>query len=157
MPMKQQKEKLTKVFFDLDPDDWHGYSTESLWAEKVGSDRFRLRNTPFFARGVSAEDIVIAKPKDGNLFFETKSISAGHSTYRIIVNEQVSDSELEAYWTPLAKLGCTYESAELKLRLLAVDVPQSANIYEVYALLEKGQKSDIWSFEEGDCGHKLNG
>ena len=146
---------LRKVFFDLDSSEWHGYATESVWAEPVAASRYRIRNTPFFAKGIGAEDVVFVQEKEGKLFFESVSITGGHSTYRIIIDKKVNDTQFSECWVPLQTLGCSYESAELGLQLLAVNVPPSANIYEVYALLERGEACGVWSFEEGHCGHML--
>ncbi len=147
---------LTKVFFKLNADSWHGYSTESVWAEPISSNRYRLRNTPFFAKGVSFEDIVFIQEQDGDLVFESTSIAAGHSTYRILLGKSVPDRDFSKYWHPLEEAGCSYESAvREKMLLLAVDVPPNADINAVYKLLEKGEKDGIWGFEEGHCGHAV--
>lgn len=152
----QTDSTLTKVFFELDTNDWHGNESESLWAEPVSSNRYRLRNTPFFAKDVSFEDVVFARQQAGNLIFESISIAAGHSTYRILLEKNLPNAEFSKYWNPLEALGCSYESADrTKTLMLAVDVPPSVNIYEVYSLLEKGEKDGVWSFEEGHCGHAL--
>ncbi|MCP5335133.1 MAG: DUF4265 domain-containing protein [Oceanospirillaceae bacterium] len=42
---------------------WHGYESESVWAEKISNDRCRIRNTPFYAKGVSFEDVVFVREK----------------------------------------------------------------------------------------------
>ncbi len=142
---------LVKILFELDGDAWHGYSTETLWAEPVGGTRYRLRNSPFYAFGVSAEDIVFAKADSGVLRFHGVSIAAGHSTYRIL-RADVGDATFERLWRPLAELGCSYEEG----KVLAVDVPPNADIYQVYALLEAGEESGAWEFDEGHCGHALD-
>ena len=54
-------------------------------------------------------------------------------------------------WAPLEDLGCTFEEGTV----LAVDVPPSANIYDVYRLLDAGASAGAWDFEEGHCGHPL--
>jgi hypothetical protein len=43
--------------------DWQGYSTESAWAEQVEDSLYRVRNVPFYAKGISIEDIVNMKAK----------------------------------------------------------------------------------------------
>jgi hypothetical protein len=53
----------------------------------------------------------------------------------------------------LQALGCSYE--EGPNGLLAVDVPPEANIFEVYSALEAGESRDVWTFEEGHCGHAV--
>ncbi len=52
---------LRKLFFRLEENAWHGSATESLWAEPVQAGRYRLRNSPFYAFGVSAEDVVFTQ------------------------------------------------------------------------------------------------
>lgn len=138
----------------MNPADWHGYETESVWAELVEGNRYRLRNIPFFVKGVSFEDIVFIREKEGDLFFESTSIASGHSTYRIILEKTIFDSDFSSYWLPLEELGCSYESSDRnKTYLLAVDVPPGADIHKVYGLLDEGEKEGIWEFEEGHCGH----
>src|SRR5438094_8919227 len=78
--------RIVRITFALEPDAWHGYATERVWAETVGVNRFKLRNSPFYARGVSMNDVVFADPNiDGQLVFRAVSIRGGHSTYRIIL------------------------------------------------------------------------
>jgi hypothetical protein len=146
---------LVKVLFTLDSDEWHGFQSETVWAEQISKDRCRIRNTPFYVKGVNFEDIVFVKNEDGNFRFVSVSIYGGHSTYRILLNRDVAKDLFQKYWAPLESLGCTYESSEGGLILLAVDVPPQADIYKVYALLERGELNGIWSFEEGHCGHPL--
>lgn len=152
---KEKKSSLVKVFFFLNQSDWHGYESESVWAEKLSSNQCQLRNTPFFAKGVSFEDIVIVRPENETLIFDSVSIHTGHSTYRVIVDSNVPKSTFDKYWRPLSFLGCTYESTNNAQLLLAIDVPPKADIYEVYSLLEKGESDNVWGFEEGHCGHPL--
>lgn len=156
MPAKNASENLFKITFLLDPDDWHGYGTESVWAEYVFEDSYRLLNSPFFATGVSAEDVIRATPRQEALFFEKVIERAGHSTYRVIVDNSTDEPTFNEYWSPLQELGCTYESAQLNALLLAVDVPTYASIHRVYELLERGEIDGIWGFEEGHCGHSID-
>jgi hypothetical protein len=119
----------------------------------VDERRFRLRNVPFYAFGVSVEDVVFAKPSEGIFEFESVSIRGGHSTYRIIAKETARPDALRQKWQQLERLGCTYEQGAG--RLMAVDVPPRAEIYEVYSVLEEGEREGIWDFEEGHCGHPV--
>jgi Domain of unknown function (DUF4265) len=67
--------------------------------------------------------------------------------------EAATSSAFRKPWAQLSALGCTYEGADDKL--LSIDVPPHADIDEVYALLEAGEESGTWDFEEGHCGHPL--
>ena len=148
--MNKSTSGLVRILFELDPDAWHGSATERLWAEPVAGGRFRLRNTPFFAFGVSAEDVVFGDDRAGQLTFAGVSLRGGHSTYRI-KPDRSQLSQFETYWAPLQALGCSYEQGQV----LAVNVPPRADIYEVYELLEAGSLAKVWEFEEGHCGHPL--
>ncbi len=139
----------------LDPQDWHGYASETVWAQSLGEHKYCLRNTPFFAMGVSAEDVVVAGEEDGALMFESVASAGGHSSYRIILDEGTPAEVFETHWARLEALGCTYEGAELSVNLLAVDVPADTDIYAAYAALEEGEQAQAWYFEEGHCGHTL--
>ena len=67
---------------------------------------------------------------------------------------QAGKSLADAYWSLLKGMGCSYEGAEIDLSigrrsLFSVDVPPSADIYEVYKQLERGQRDKVWMFQEG--------
>lgn len=141
--------ELVKVIFALERNAWHGSATESLWAERVDDRRFRLRNAPFYAHGVSAEDIVIAEERDDEFWFSHVMLRGGHSTYRLFVKKETSAQDFERYWRPLQKLGCAYEEGPV----LAVDVPARANIQKAYEQFAAGYRACVWDFEEGHCGH----
>ncbi len=145
-------EHLVKVTFSLEPGAWHGHATERLWAEVVAGNRYRLRNSPFFARGVSVEDVVFAETgTDGQRVFAGTSLAGGHSTYRLMLKVAVDSEVFRARWLPLERQGCSFEG--VKGKLLAVDVPPKADIHGVYALLQTGAEAGVWDFEEGHCGH----
>jgi hypothetical protein len=155
---------LEKIVFPLDPSDWHGRPNESLWAEAVGDVSptrvFRLKNSPFFARGVSFLDTVRAAPRiDGaGLEFAQVLDRSGHSTYMLLVPPICSHFDI--YWSKLEKLGCTYESRNIETslgerKLYSVDVPPTSDIYRVYGILEDGERRSIWTFQEGHVGHQL--
>jgi hypothetical protein len=151
---------LVRVFFKLDPSEWHGLQTESLWAEPIAGakrgDVFVVKNSPFYTREVSYLDVIRAVPgiHTGGVDFAGLIDSRGHSTYRLLVQE--GRSNFAKYWEDLERLGCTYESGRVKQGLLySVDVPGTTDIYEVYKILEEGQKNHAWMFEEGHVGHSL--
>jgi hypothetical protein len=155
---------LTRIYFLLDPTDWHGRDNEGLWAEPLEratlGAAFRLRNSPFFFRGVSFLDIVRAAPSSDGQRFEFAGVidHSGHSTYMVLARPECP--EFEVYWSGLKKLGCTYESATMETSLgprmlYSVDVPAAADIYAVYENLTKGEEDKVWMFQKGHVGHKL--
>ena len=143
-----------KVIFELEPSDWHNHATESIWAVPLGNDKYRVQNVPFYAYGISYDDIVLAKPNEnGQLIVQNVPERGRHSTYRVILNPGTTDKDFENAWDKLGDLGSTYERATD--RLIAVDVPPETDIYEAYAALESGEKAGVWGFEEAHCGHPL--
>jgi hypothetical protein len=146
--------ELSKIVIDLEADAWHGYATETVWAENLSEGVFRIRNIPFYAKEVSVGDDVLTEYRDENHHLKFVTKRGGHSTYRIFLGEEVTAEIFRKYWEPLEKIGCTYEKGQG--RLIAVDVPPTTDIYHTYALLEEGEKDSIWEFEEGHCGHPAN-
>ena len=156
---------VVRVIFRLNSDEWHGNSSEGLWAEPLeGSDSgdlYRLRNSPFFARGVSFEDVVRAKPSEeygGTLEATALIQKCGHSNYMLLFEE--GDKRVADIWTKLKDMGCAYESTAIKLSigkrwLYAVDVPPLADITKVQAILKEGEEQGIWMCQEGSLGHEV--
>lgn len=148
---------LTKIFFQLERDQWHGYATESLFAEELADGKFRLENSPFFVKGVSFGDMINAVWSQDRYVFTKVIVHSGNSTYRVLFSKDADLSKLADYWKPLEKLGCTFEeNNKLSLKMLTIDVPSNADIYTVYRHLEAGVDAGVWDFEEGHCGHILN-
>src|SRR5215471_4834417 len=145
----QDKRKMVKIRFELEPGAWHGSGTETLWATPVGPNQYRLENVPFFAFGVSWEDVVLAKQDGPHRVFVEVLLRGGHSTYRLLPVGTWTES-FERYWAPLAAAGCAYEGGPARLR--AVDVPPQADLHEVYKALRAGEATGVWDFEEGHCG-----
>lgn len=144
-------EGLVKVVFDVPEKDGSVLKTESLWAEPVGEDRYRLRNVPFLVFGFSEQDVITAKDDNGKLVVTGVAARGGHSTYRLVLPEDTNEETFLQDWARLKELGCTYERATR--RFVAIDVPPHADIYPVYEALEEGERASAWEFEEGHCGH----
>ena len=164
---------MVKVFFKLDPTDWHRLHFELLWAEPVkgseGRDLFVLQNSPFYTREVSYLDIVravVGESRDANaigpptlrkLDFAGLIDPSGHSTYRFIVQD-MNDAAFQSYWKRLSDLGCTYESGDVRQGVLySVDVPRTTDAGAVDAIMREGEKNGIWVYEEGRIVHRIRG
>jgi len=138
---------FAKIFFELAvTDNWPPVSSESVWAESLGNDLYRLDNIPFFARGVALEDILEAKPLNEELVFRKVHRHAGHSTYRIIPRNVTESADTIVH--ELELLGCDVERYTAS-SLLAVDVPPSSDVSAVYAMLKCLELDDVIGFEEG--------
>ncbi len=151
----RSREQLVKVAVNLFASDWHTHALETMWAEPLGGDRYRLQNVPFYAYGLSFDDVVNAKEIGGQLIVQNVAERGGHSTYRLFLAQDVKRNGSRFYesWRPLEEIGVTYEQAND--HLLAIDVPVSTDIYRAYELLQHGEEAGVWDFEEGHCGHPL--
>src|SRR5258708_3911954 len=103
---------LVKVHFELNPADCHGHGGEFMWAAPAGDDvtgdeRFQIRNSPFYARGIAFNDIVQAAPTDQARVFEFEKVieRSGHSTYMLLVEPDHPD--FETRWAALKDRGCS--------------------------------------------------
>jgi hypothetical protein len=144
---------LEKIYFPLDPTEGHEYSSESVWAKKIGDGKYKIMNIPFYVKGTGLYDIVNASMANHALNFKSTIERSGHSVYRIILNNFINEELFNKYWKPLEKEGCAFEKATD--RFYAIDVPPSSDIYMACNLLEKGEHDSIWEFDEGYCGHPL--
>lgn len=157
-------EELFKVFFHLEPDDWHGLLTESMWAKPLEErpPRVVLRNFPFYFRGVSFLDtvsvVLVEVDGEDRLEFVAVTERGGHSTYMILV--PMESTSFDRYWSRLKQLGCDYETTDLHTsyghrQLYSVDVPPEADVDAVRAVLVQGEVDGVWIFQEGNIEHQL--
>ncbi|MDX5592388.1 DUF4265 domain-containing protein [Pseudovibrio sp. SPO723] len=144
---------ITKMEIKLNPDDWHGLVRETLFVTELGSNRYRLENTPFLAKGVSNGDEVAAVHSKRGLVFSKVLKHSGHSTFRILVEESVTPTEFQQQWLKLERLGCTCEDVEGDIPLFSVDVPPNVTLEKVLSILDEGHERGIWTYEEGHIGH----
>ena len=154
-PKPARPRPLVRVRLQLPSDPWNGADSETLWAEKVVGNIFRLANIPFIALGASRNDLVMAEPRGTELEAKHVAYRGGHSTYRIMLSAESTPFDTQCYWRSLASLGCTYE--EGPALLWAVDIQPEADFGRVYLLLDRGERAQIWHFEEGHCEHSLVG
>ncbi|WP_068311833.1 DUF4265 domain-containing protein [Polycladidibacter hongkongensis] len=142
---------IFEISLPLNPQDWHGYTSEQVWASAVGDGRYKLENTPFFAHGLALGDVVRARKSKGKLLFEAVMTPSGHATYRIIIEDEASPEEVNQFWGRLDALGCTCEDIEGDLPLFSIDVPPGIDLDTVRARLQEGEDYGVWSFEEACC------
>jgi hypothetical protein len=96
---------------------------ETLWAVDLGQGRFRLDNTPWYAYGISWQDVVEAQPDEGGQLQFVKLISkSGNRTVRITAEQPFTDKWLEK----VVSLGATYEGANR--RYIGISVPPETNL-----------------------------
>jgi hypothetical protein len=135
----ETSEGLVRIRVPLDPapgapgpaDDW-------LWAEPLGSERFRVESCPFFAYGVSRDDVVraVEAPGDEAPLLEDVVEKGGHRTLRAALDARVelSDLVIQGLLERLLELGCTHET--LRPKLVAIDLPREVDVTTVVELLQ---------------------
>lgn len=145
--------KLTKILFTLGPESLLGSGTETMWAEDLGGDRYLLRNSPFYAFGVSFEDIVRGEFSEGFIEFREVLERSGNSTFRLfLLNRRKLDApDFVQAWAPLQALGCSFEQGVV----LSVNVPPTTDIDAAWRLLLDGERAEIWDLETGHCDRPL--
>ncbi|MFO0780978.1 MAG: DUF4265 domain-containing protein [Candidatus Gracilibacteria bacterium] len=142
------KHNQVKVFIEYGNDGQY----ESCWAFDLGKGNLVIDNVPLFAYGISAEDVVLATKREGNWFYEKVIKKGGHSTYRIFLNENKTESDFMKYWEGFKKLGCSFEG--FNNRLIAIDIPPGVDINNAENELHKGYKDKIWIYERANIEHK---
>lgn len=143
--------ELVTVRFELTPDEvgWPPAASEGLWAEPLGRGRYRLDNTPFYVRGVAADDVVRARRRKGQLWVREVVAHSGRLTLRIIVAaDGPLGGDLDAATAVLLPLGVRVEG-DPSFRLLALDVGVGTPLAPVKDLLRRGEENGSWYLEEG--------
>ena len=135
----QTTEALVRIRVPLEPgpgvrgpaDDW-------LWAEPLGSGRFRIESSPFFAYGISRDDVVRAVPAAGDEDPRLEDVleKGGHRTLRVALDATVelTSGGIQGLLERLLELGCTHET--LRPKLVALDVPPEVDVAIVAQLLQ---------------------
>jgi hypothetical protein len=144
---------MVKIKIPLAEGNLAGADTESVWAEPLKEATYTVKNVPFYAKGISCEDVVRAEPEDGTLLFKGVVRHSGHSTYRIYANQGRTTPQVAALLGALRNLHCDIEPATDKL--VGVDVLPEADIYKVYETMVEAQRAGLIDFDEGHCGHPL--
>jgi hypothetical protein len=154
-------EGFIQVSLPLDPDSWHGTSSEGIWARLVKAlppykAIVEVDNIPFFTRSLSLRDKISIMYDEGRVKFDAVFERGGHSTCQVFVeNESFKASRM---LDMVKAIGCDREMAEFRGgKLYALDIPPEVDIHEVYEILDKGQREGSWLFQEGYVGHTPRG
>ena len=133
----ESPEALVRIRVPLD-DGEAGPAEDWLWAEPLGSDRFRVESCPFFAYGVSRDDVVVAATAAGDESPRLEDVveKSGHRTLRAALDPAVgvSHRSVQHLLGRLLEIGCTHEA--LRPKLVAVDVPPAVDVGAVVGLLQ---------------------
>ncbi len=125
--MKNTLQPTAKVLFRV-PNEDGTTEVETLWATHLGTDQYRLDNSPFWAYGVSWADVVFApfSAEDGLPTFQAVVRKSGNRTVRVIFE---SSLEAEKSLPGITALGCSYEG--MKNRYVAINIPVGIELASV--------------------------
>lgn len=129
--MSNSLQPNAKVLFRV-PNEDGSAEVETLWATDLGSDTYRLDNSPFYAYGVSWEDVVRA-PFDsvaGFPVFHSVISKSGNRTVRVIFDPPVAaGNRSEEVLQGLVAIGCSYEGANTIY--VSVNIPPGVDLETV--------------------------
>ncbi|GGF47646.1 hypothetical protein GCM10011519_22120 [Marmoricola endophyticus] len=153
MPHHDLVEDMVRVRFGMEQDDsgWPPVTSEGLWAWPVGPSQFKLDNTPWFVRGVAADDIVEAEQDDEGVWWCTRVLEAGgRVVVRVIPRlEGPLKGDRQAVLDAFAPLGVEGEGIAEPVSIVALDISPATAADPVKRLLERGHEDGWWHYEEG--------
>jgi len=149
LPVGDQR---VKIWFKFVPrEGWLPYDTEGLWGFAVGPDTARIANVPFLQDGVAEGDVVrFVTAADGRCWATGRVEASGNCTVRVlpIPSGPLGRSAQEVHQR-LAPFGLGGESFSEEFPLVALNVPATADLSAVKAILLQGQTEGWWAFEAG--------
>ncbi|NCT41366.1 MAG: DUF4265 domain-containing protein [Alphaproteobacteria bacterium] len=124
-----------KVEFRV-PNEDGGVDVETMWAQPRGDDLYMLDNTPFYAYGISNEDIFRASHEPNMEFPVFHSIykKSGNRTLRIMfTQDEAKGSTSQSTLDYLNEMGCAYEGADASF--YAITIPADTDLFEIATFL----------------------
>jgi hypothetical protein len=127
-----------------------GPEDEWLWAEPLGSGRYRVESSPFFAYGLSHGDVARAVEEAEGARLTAVERKSGHRTLRVALDADldIGRPEVERFLQELMAMGCTYEAMPPKI--LALDVPPEVDVGAVVARLQVQSRDGLLLWEWAD-------
>ncbi|HEY0383148.1 MAG TPA: DUF4265 domain-containing protein [Candidatus Elarobacter sp.] len=129
-----------KVLFPFE----HG--AESMWADYLGLNRYRLDNVPLFAYGINYGDHFTTRAEGDGLLFDRVLKRTGASTYRVTFNEGFSRDSAARLLIGEAKSRAS-QTSEYGDDHFALSVENSGDREAVERLLEQGEERGFWDWE----------
>ena len=128
-----------------------GPDHDTVWAEPLGSGRYRVESCPFLAYGLSRNDVIGAAAERGEEpVLEDIVEKSGNRTLRIALDPStpVERSDIQALLGRLVDFGCTWEAA--RPSLVALDLPPEVDVARVVAHLEATKRDGVLLWEWAD-------
>ena len=141
--------KQKKIFFEHRNSLESSFGIESAWATPISKNLFKLDNILFYAKDYSLGDIVKVKKRNQDLIVIGLEKESGHSTVRIIFNDE---RDVNIIREKLKELGCESEISNSSI-LISVDIPSEVKYNLIKSFLEQGEKLSKWVYEEACIAH----
>ncbi len=128
-----------------------GPREDAVWAEPLGSDRYRVESCPFFAYGLSRDDVIhAAGAPQGEAVLDDVLEKGGHRTLRLTLDPSVElrSPRVQGILEKLIEMGCTHEL--LRPRLVAIDLPPEADLEVAAGLLQEASRAGALAWEWAD-------
>jgi hypothetical protein len=148
-----REEGLKKIHIGL-PNHW-AIGGESMWAQPLGNDLYKIENIPFYAYGLNFQDIVRATLDSDELILEIRELVEvnGHRTFRVFFKKNIDRQEQEKILDSMSGLGITYERADKTF--VALDMKPEGNYQAIFDKLDEFFEKGILTFET--CEARIEG
>jgi hypothetical protein len=125
----------------------HEGDVETLWAVPVDKNLYRLDNSPFFAYGVSWQDVIEARLAEDQFLEYVRCVrKSGNRTLRVIFQEYRSeDQSAKEILRELRNLGCSYEG--MQPRMISINVPPRVDLEDITGFLTE-QSGLQWEYAD---------
>lgn len=147
------EEGLEKIHIDL-PNHW-AIGGESMWAEPLGNDLYKIENVPFYAYGLNFHDIVRATSDSDELKPEIRELvkASGHRTFRVFFEKHLERIEQEEILNSMKDLTISYERANSIY--FALDMQPEGDYQAVFDRLDELEQQNLLGFET--CETRVEG
>ena len=125
--MSDQNRHLSKILFSSEVG-----RVETLWVISLGNNLYQLDNSPWFAYGVSWQDVIeaIATKENELPVFRRVVKKSGNRTLRLLLDPPAGESEKsQGILNKLIELGCSYEGANPKY--IAINIPPPIDYWSI--------------------------
>ncbi len=146
-------EGLVRIHIDL-PNHW-AIGGESMWAEPLGNDLYKIENVPFYAYGLNFHDIVRATPDSEGTIPEIRELveTSGHRTFRLFFHKDISKEQQVEILDSFKDLSVSYERANDIY--VALDINPDGKYQSVFDKLEHYLEQDLLGLET--CEARIEG
>ncbi|AZL73638.1 DUF4265 domain-containing protein [Pseudomonas oryziphila] len=139
---------MEKIFIELEiVDDYPPVGVESVWAEKIDENTYKIKNIPFYSKDICLDDeISTSRGNNGEAVFTDVIGDEGNSTIRIIFfgdNEDLS----ELVMAEISSMGCSWEGMSKKF--FSVNIPANVDFDAISGYLEKKSEAGILDYDYG--------